>query len=94
MRADKKIVEFLSEYNQQILTNALQLREVVISNLQDIIEQIDMPARMVAYCYGQKYTKMICTIIPSKHTSPKAQQQEHFLNKQITKNISSWYQEN
>ncbi len=66
MRADKKIVEFLSEYNEQILIKALQLREVVISNLPDIIEQIDMPARMIAYCYGQKYAKMICTIIPSK----------------------------
>ncbi len=49
MRADKKIVEFLSEYNEQILTNKLQLREVVISNLPDSIEQIDMPARMIAF---------------------------------------------
>ncbi len=49
MQCDKKIVEFLSEYNEQILINALQLREVVISNLPDIIEQIDMPARMIAF---------------------------------------------
>ncbi len=49
MQCDKKIVEFLSEYNEQILINAPQLREVVISNLPDIIEQIDMPARMIAF---------------------------------------------
>jgi len=31
-----------------------------------LIEQIDLPARMIAYCYGQKYAEMVCTIIPSK----------------------------
>ncbi len=34
--------------------------------LPGIIEQIDLPAKMIAYCYGQKYIEMICTIIPSR----------------------------
>ena len=29
-------------------------------------EQIDIPAKMIAYSYGQKYIEMVCTLIPSK----------------------------
>jgi hypothetical protein len=27
---------------------------------------LDLPAKMIAYCYGQKYIEMICMMIPSK----------------------------
>src|ERR1043165_1477369 len=63
---DKKIDEFLSSYSEEVFTNAIKLREVLFANLPNIIEQIDLPAKMIAYCYGQKYSEMICTIIPSK----------------------------
>ena len=63
---DKTINEFLSGYNEETFANALKLREVLFANLPNIIEQPDIPAKMIAYCYGQKYTEMICTIIPSK----------------------------
>jgi len=66
MKADNKIDEFLSNYSEEVFTNALKLREVLFANLPNIIEQIDIPAKMIAYCYGQKYAEMICTIIPSK----------------------------
>ena len=66
MITDKKIDEFLSNYNEEVFTNALKLREILFANLPGIIEQIDIPAKMIAYCYGQKYSEMICTIIPSK----------------------------
>ena len=66
MTTDKKIDEFFSNYNEEVFTNALKLREVLFANLPGIIEQIDLPAKMIAYCYGQKYSEMICTIIPSK----------------------------
>ena len=66
MTTDKKIDEFLSGYSDEVFTNALQLREVLFRNLPAIIEQLDIPAKMIAYCYGQKYSEMICTIIPSK----------------------------
>lgn len=66
MSADPKITAFLSQYDEQVYNNALKLREVLLANLPGIIEQIDLPARMVAYCYGQKYVEMICIIIPSK----------------------------
>src|SRR5260221_9621279 len=66
MILDKKIDAFLSQYNEEIYTRSLRLREVVIENLPGIIEQLDVPARMVGYCYGQRYVDLICMIIPSK----------------------------
>ena len=66
MKANNEINLFLSQYDEQVFGNALKLREVLFATLPDIIEQIDIPARMIAYCYGQKYSEMICTIIPSK----------------------------
>ena len=66
MIANEKIDAFLSQYDEHVFTNALKLREVLLANLPGIIEQIDIPARMIAYCYGQKYSEMICAMIPSK----------------------------
>jgi len=63
---DEKVEAFLSSYNEEVYNNAQKLREILFANLPDIIEQVDLPARMIAYCYGQKYIEMICTIIPSK----------------------------
>lgn len=60
------IVSFLSPYDEQVIRNAMLLREVLFKNLPNIIEQIDLPAQMIAYCFGQKYSELICTIIPSK----------------------------
>lgn len=66
MTDNKKIDDFLSQYSEEVFTNAIKLRELLFANLPGIIEQIDLPAKMIAYCYGQKYSDMICTIIPSK----------------------------
>ena len=66
MRQDKKVDEFLSSYSEEVFTTALKVRELLLANLPGIIEQIDLPAKMIAYCYGRKYSEMICTIIPSK----------------------------
>lgn len=66
MKEDIKIDTFLSNYDDKIFSNALKLRKVIIDNLPNIIEQIDIPAKMIAYCYGQKYSELICVIIPSK----------------------------
>ena len=66
MTENKSIDHFLSNYNEQVFTNALKLREVILSILPDVIEQLDLSAKMIAYCYGQKYSELICVIIPSK----------------------------
>ncbi len=66
MKADNKVDSFLSQYNDEVITHALILRTILSVNLPGIIEQVDVPAKMIAYCYGQKYIEMICTMIPSK----------------------------
>ena len=63
---DVKIHSFLSKYDEKVIENAIQLREIIFANLPNITEQLDIPAKMIAYCYGQKYTELICVLIPSK----------------------------
>lgn len=57
---------FLSSYSEPVYSNALRLREILYENLPDVQEQIDIPARMIAFSYGPRYAEMICTIIPSQ----------------------------
>lgn len=57
---------FLAHYNEQIVHNAVVLREVILATLPEIKERVDLSAKMIAYCYGQKYAELICVIIPSK----------------------------
>ncbi len=66
MKEDGKLRIFLGNYDKQIAARVMKLREVLSELLPGIIEQVDLPARMIAYVYGQKYRDMICTIIPSK----------------------------
>lgn len=63
---EKNIDDFLSNYSDEVFTSALKLREIILATLPGITEQLDLPARMIAYCYGQKYAELICVIIPSK----------------------------
>lgn len=63
---NKEINDFLMQYDREVFNNAQILRKIIIKTLPDIQEQIDMPAKMIAYGYGQKYTEIVCTLIPSK----------------------------
>lgn len=66
MTDSKEIEKFLVSYSKKFFDNTLKLREIILGNLPGVQEQIDDPTKMIAYCYGQKYTEMVCTIIPSK----------------------------
>ena len=66
LKLPKEINIFLSQYDEAVYNNAIQVRELLAANLPGIIEQLDQPAKMIAYCYGQKYIDMICMLIPSK----------------------------
>lgn len=57
---------FLSQYPDTVFNNALKLRKVILKTLPQITEQLDVPARIIGYGYGQKYTETICVLIPSK----------------------------
>lgn len=66
MTENINVNHFLSHYSEQVYSNALKLREILYKNLPDVQEQIDIPARMIAFSYGPGYAEMICTIIPSQ----------------------------
>ncbi|MBX2921626.1 MAG: DUF1801 domain-containing protein [Chitinophagaceae bacterium] len=59
------IDNFLTQYSEEVFSNAQKLREIILENLPGVLEQIDIPAKMIAYAYGQKYIEMICILIPS-----------------------------
>jgi hypothetical protein len=66
MTTEKEIEQFLSPYDEQVFSHALKLRAILLASFPAIIEQIDVPAKMIAYCYGQKYVELLCVLIPSK----------------------------
>lgn len=66
MPMDKQFEAFLSHYDENVFAKAQKLRKLIFANLPDITEQLDLKAKIVGYCYGQKYAELICVIIPSK----------------------------
>ncbi|MEP7196361.1 MAG: DUF1801 domain-containing protein [Saprospiraceae bacterium] len=66
MNLGEEIDIFLSNYDEQVVKNVLMLRNILMANLPEIKEQLDVPARMIAYTYGQKYSELITVMIPSK----------------------------
>ncbi|HMG14459.1 MAG TPA: DUF1801 domain-containing protein [Saprospiraceae bacterium] len=56
----------LSKYDQTVQSLAYELSAFIISEQKEIKEQVDLPANMIAYGYGNTYKEMICTIILSK----------------------------
>lgn len=58
-----ELEDFLSSFSPDVRNLALQLREMVIEMNPDAIEQIDVPAHLLAYGYAQTYTHLICVII-------------------------------
>jgi hypothetical protein len=64
--SDEHVKTFLQQYDKQVVAMAMELRHVVVSALPGVTEQVDLPARMIAYCYGQRYIDMVCTIHPSR----------------------------
>ena len=66
MLSEKEAQLFFSNYDERVCKLAFHLRKMLLTNLPGITEQIDLPAKMMAYCYGQKYRDMICAVFPSK----------------------------
>ena len=61
-----QVTIFLSQYPDPVFNNALKLRKLLLKTLPGITEQLDLPAKVVGYAYGQKYSETICVLIPSK----------------------------
>ncbi len=66
LKPGNSVLSFLSSYDESVVDLALSARKIIVETLPEIIEEVDMPAKMVAYSYGKKYAQLICTLIPSK----------------------------
>lgn len=55
-----------SKYTPAVANLGYALQAFVVEMLPDAIEEIDLPANMLAYGYGPGYKNMVCTIIASK----------------------------
>lgn len=60
------IEQFFSNFTEDVSRNSELLRQLVKDLMPDIKEQLDVSAKLLAFCYGQKYSDLICVIIPSK----------------------------
>jgi hypothetical protein len=58
-----ELEDFLSGFVPEVRNLALALRELVFAIEPDAIEQIDLPAHLLAYGYAKTYTHLICVII-------------------------------
>lgn len=66
MENEQLIDTFLSGFPQTVAENSLLLRDVLLKRLPEIQVQLDIPAKMMAFSYGKRYTDMVCTLIPSQ----------------------------
>lgn len=66
LTSNKSVDFFLSSFNEQVTQRTYDIRKLVLKNLPNIIEQVDLPAKIIAYSYGNKYSELICVLIPSK----------------------------
>jgi hypothetical protein len=55
---------FLANYTPEVQLISLRLRELVLEITPEAIEQIDLPAKMLAYGLAKTYKDMICVIMP------------------------------
>lgn len=60
------IEDFLSNYSDEVQTIIHELRDVLKQQLPGINETLDMPAKMIAFGYGNTYKEHVCSIFPSK----------------------------
>jgi hypothetical protein len=65
-RVPAEIKAFLSGYDSTVQEIALRARALVLDLAPDAVEQIDLPAKMLAYGSKATYRDLICVIMPQK----------------------------
>ncbi|MEX2162410.1 MAG: DUF1801 domain-containing protein [Anaerolineales bacterium] len=58
-----ELEDFLSNFSPEVRNLALALRDLILDIEPDAIEQIDVPAHLLAYGYAKTYKHLICVII-------------------------------
>jgi hypothetical protein len=65
-RVPAEVKAFLTAYDPAVREIALAARTLVRELVPDALEQIDVPAKMLAYGFAATYKDMICMISPQK----------------------------
>lgn len=65
-RVPAEVKAFLAAYDAEVQAIALQARALVLEIVPDALEQIDVPAKMLAYGFAATYQDLICVIMPQK----------------------------
>lgn len=60
------VADFLKAYSEDVRDLAGQYRRLIKKKIPGINEQVDASARIIGFGFGQKYSDLICTLIPSK----------------------------
>ena len=55
---------FIKDYPEPVQVIAVQLRELILSELPDTKEMVDAPSRIIAYGASTKYADLVCAIAP------------------------------
>jgi hypothetical protein len=63
---EPEVEELLERYTPEVQAIARRLRQSVFQAAPEAIEQVDLPAKMLAYGFARTYTDMICVIMPLK----------------------------
>jgi hypothetical protein len=63
---DPAVTEFVGAYSEAVGEIVLELRGLVQEVAPDVIEQVDFPARLLAYGLRRTYKDTLCVIMPLK----------------------------
>jgi hypothetical protein len=63
---DASLEEFLAAYSQEVREISLKVRALIFEVEPEAVEQLDLPASLIAYGYGPKYADTLCTLMPQK----------------------------
>lgn len=58
-----ELEDFLAQFSPEVRNLALALRDLIMEIEPAAIEQIDVPAHLLAYGYAKTYAHLICVII-------------------------------
>jgi hypothetical protein len=60
------VEEFLASYSPNVREMALKTRALVMSIMPDMVEQIDVPGKLLGYGWDTTYAGTVCVIMPLK----------------------------
>lgn len=58
--------EFLASYSQPVREMALKTRALIVSVAPELVEQIDIPGKLIGYGWDTTYKDTVCVIMPLK----------------------------